>query len=169
MKIRYEVKFGRRCPCDDRSGTSSTHTKAFLFWKLNVRRASSPADCTYFLGQAVNMPTISNIYLITAISTIGGLLQGFDISSLSVIIGTKAFKKHYGSPDSSTQGGITASISGGSFLGCWASFALIDRLGRVRLLQVGCIIFIIGAILCAASVDIAMLIVGRLLCGFGVG
>lgn len=111
----------------------------------------------------------ANIYIITVITTIGGLLQGFDISSLSVIISTTPFKKHYGNPTSSTQGGITVSISGGSFLGCWAAFLLIDRLGRRTLLQVGCVVFIVGAILCAASVDIAMLIVGRLLCGFGVG
>lgn len=36
-------------------------------------------------------------------------------------------------------------------------------------MQIGAIIFIIGAILCAASVDIAMLILGRVLCGLAVG
>ncbi|KAF2101747.1 general substrate transporter [Rhizodiscina lignyota] len=115
------------------------------------------------------MRKLSNIYAITSIVVIGGLLQGFDISSLSAIISTKPFKTHYGSPDSTTQGGITASISGGSFIGCLAAFALMDYLGRRLLLQIGDVIFIIGAILCAASVDIAMLIVGRFLCGFGVG
>lgn len=112
---------------------------------------------------------ISNIYAITPIVIIGGLLQGFDISSLSAIISTKPFKTHYGNPDSTTQGGITAAISGGSFIGCFAAFALMDRTGRRTLLQIGCWIFIVGAVLCAASVDIAMLIVGRFLCGFGVG
>lgn len=112
---------------------------------------------------------ISNIYLITAIVVIGGLLQGFDISSLSGILGTKPFKEHFGATTSATQGGITATISGGSFMGCHAAFFLIDRLGRKPLLQVACIIFVIGAILCAASVDVAMLIVGRFICGFAVG
>ena len=115
------------------------------------------------------MKTTSNIYLITVIVTIGGLLQGFDISSLSAIISTKPFKAYYGKPDADLQGGITASISGGSFMGCHFAFFLIDRIGRRLLLQVGCIIFIVGAILCAASVDVAMLIVGRFICGFGVG
>lgn len=112
---------------------------------------------------------ITNLYAIVAIVTIGGLLQGFDISSLSAILGTKAFNKHYGKADSSTQGGITASISGGSFMGCHGAFLLIDRIGRRAVLQLGCVIFIVGAILCTASVDIAMLIVGRFVCGFAVG
>ncbi len=112
---------------------------------------------------------ISNIYFITAIVTIGGLLQGFDISSLSAILSTKPFKKHFDSPNAAQQGGITASISGGSFLGCHFAFFLIDRIGRKTILQIGCVIFTVGAILCTASVDIGMLIVGRLTCGFGVG
>ena len=112
---------------------------------------------------------ITNLYAIVAIVTIGGLLQGFDISSLSAILGTKAFNTHYGKANSSTQGGITASISGGSFMGCHGAFLLIDRIGRRAVLQVGCLIFIVGAVLCTASVDIAMLIVGRFVCGFAVG
>lgn len=115
------------------------------------------------------MYQLSNIYAITSIVIIGGLLQGFDISSLSGILGSKPFKHYYGKPDADVQGGVTATISGGSLIGCYGAFILIDRIGRRTLLQVGCVIFIIGAILCATSVDIAMLIVGRFVCGFGVG
>lgn len=115
------------------------------------------------------MTKISNIYFITTVVVIGGLLQGFDISSLSAILSTEAFKNHYGSLNSATQGGITATISGGSFVGCLAAFLLIDRIGRKPVLQIGCIVFIVGAILCTASVDVAMLIVGRFVCGFAVG
>jgi hypothetical protein len=35
------------------------------------------------------LPHITNIYVIAALATIGGLIQGFDVSSLSAIIGTK--------------------------------------------------------------------------------
>jgi MFS family permease len=112
---------------------------------------------------------LSNIYIITAFLVIGGLLQGFDISSLSAILSTKPFKEEFDSPTADQQGGITASISGGSFLGCLVNIFVVDRFGRRRTLMAGCVIFVIGAIICAASVDIAMLIVGRLLCGGAVG
>jgi MFS family permease len=111
----------------------------------------------------------SNIYVITAFLVIGGLLQGFDISSLSAILSTKPFKEEFDSPTADQQGGITASISGGSFLGCLVNIFVVDRFGRRRTLMAGCVIFVIGAVICAASVDIAMLIVGRLLCGGAVG
>ncbi|KAF3070194.1 MFS glucose transporter mfs1 [Trichoderma lentiforme] len=112
---------------------------------------------------------ISNIYVITAFLVIGGLLQGFDISSLSAILSTKPFKEEFDSPTADQQGGITASISGGSFLGCLVNMFVVDRFGRRYTMMAGCIIFVIGAVICTASVDIAMLIVGRLLCGGAVG
>lgn len=38
------------------------------------------------------MYQIGNIYFITAIAVIGGALFGFDISSMSAIIGTQQYK-----------------------------------------------------------------------------
>ena len=32
---------------------------------------------------------LSNLYVISALATIGGLIQGFDVSSMSAIIGTE--------------------------------------------------------------------------------
>ena len=34
------------------------------------------------------MKQLSNVYIISALATIGGLIQGFDVSSMSAIIGT---------------------------------------------------------------------------------
>lgn len=34
------------------------------------------------------MKQFSNVYIISALATIGGLIQGFDVSSMSAIIGT---------------------------------------------------------------------------------
>lgn len=111
----------------------------------------------------------NSIWAITPFLVIGGLLQGFDISSMSAIINTEAWQQYYGHPSASTQGGITASISGGSFVGCYANMLTIDRLGRRLTMQIACVVFIVGAILAAASVDVAMLIVGRFLSGLAVG
>ena len=34
-------------------------------------------------------PAITNLYLVSGAATIGGLIQGFDVSSMSAIIATK--------------------------------------------------------------------------------
>ncbi|KAI9840397.1 MAG: hypothetical protein M1837_001655 [Sclerophora amabilis] len=124
------------------------------------------------------MYEIGNIYFITAIAVIGGGLFGFDIASMSAIIGTTQYKTYFNQypPDAETsgplpdvQGGITASMPGGSFLGALISGFLSDILGRKKAIQVGCIVWCIGSIIVCASQNIAMLVVGRILNGFSVG
>lgn len=93
--------------------------------------------------------TLGNIYLITAIAVIGGGLFGFDISSMSAIISTPQYKCYFdqsgdGSctgPTSSVQGGITASMPGGSWLGALISGFLSDILGRKRAIMLGAVIW----------------------------
>ena len=122
------------------------------------------------------MALIGNLYVITAIAVVGGGLFGFDISSMSAIIGGSAYICYFNQgdepckgPSSSTQGGITASMPGGSFVGAIASGFLSDSLGRRRAIQIGCIIWCIGSILVCASQNIGMLVVGRFINGLAVG
>ncbi|KAI0394683.1 high-affinity glucose transporter [Xylariaceae sp. FL0594] len=122
-----------------------------------------------------------NIYVIAATSVIGGALFGFDISSMSAIIATQPYKCQFNGqgndpvtgecrgPDASMQGGITAAMPGGSWLGALFSGYLSDRVGRKTSIQVGAIIWIIGCIIVAAAQNIPMLIVGRIINGFSVG
>ena len=74
------------------------------------------------------MKKIGNIYFITAIAVIGGGLFGFDISSMSAIIGTEQYSCFFNQgevackgPRSDVQGGITAAMPGGSFIGALLS------------------------------------------------
>ncbi|OCT44152.1 High-affinity glucose transporter [Cladophialophora carrionii] len=125
------------------------------------------------------MYQIGNIYFITAIAVIGGGLFGFDISSMSAIIGTQQYKCYFNQgphgppqcsgPRSDVQGGITASMPGGSFVGALASGFLSDIFGRKRAIQIGAVIWCIGSIIVCASQNIGMLIVGRFINGFSVG
>lgn len=92
---------------------------------------------------------VGNIYLISAIAIIGGGLFGFDMSSMSAIIGTNQYKCYFnqGDPDICTgpkanvQGGITASMAGGSFLGALSSGYLSDILGRKIAIMIGSVIW----------------------------
>jgi len=128
------------------------------------------------------MYTVGNVYVIAAVAVVGGALFGFDISSMSAIISTKAYLCYFNQgplyldtdgkcsgPDPDVQGGITASMPGGSWLGALVSGYLSDILGRKKSIQVGSIIWCIGSIIVCASQNIGMLIAGRIINGFAVG
>ncbi|KAI1081077.1 general substrate transporter [Whalleya microplaca] len=127
------------------------------------------------------MKKFGNIYVIAATSVIGGALFGFDISSMSAIIATQPYKCQFNAqgnnpdtgecqgPDDVLQGGITAAMPGGSWLGALISGILSDWLGRKTSIQIGAIIWIVGSVLVCASQNIPMLIVGRVINGLSVG
>ena len=72
-------------------------------------------------------------------------------------------------PTSSVQGGISAAMPGGSFIGALASGILTDWLGRKRAIQWGAVIWCIGSIIVCSSFSIAQLVVGRFINGVAVG
>ncbi len=115
------------------------------------------------------MITFYNPYLVTAISCIGGMLFGFDISSVSAFVSDDNYLSYFHSPDSVTQGGITSSMSGGSFLGCFAASWVSDRYGRKLPIMISSIIWCIGAAIQSSSQNRAQLICGRLISGIGIG
>lgn len=125
------------------------------------------------------LPQVGNIYFITAIAVIGGGLFGFDISSMSAIIGTQQYRCYFNQggvndegqcagPDADVQGGITAAMPGGSFVGALISGFLSDILGRKRTIQIGAVVWCIGSAITAASQNIGMLVVGRFINGVSI-
>ncbi|KAL2262776.1 hypothetical protein VTK26DRAFT_70 [Humicola hyalothermophila] len=111
----------------------------------------------------------SNVYFICGFAAIGGGLFGFDISSMSGVLGTQAYKRYFNNPVSYAQGGITAAMPAGSLVGSLTSSFLADKYSRKVALQISCVLWIIGSILMAAAQNIAMLCVGRVICGLCVG
>ncbi|KAH9209568.1 general substrate transporter [Leptodontidium sp. 2 PMI_412] len=106
------------------------------------------------------LPKLTNLFVVSGFITIGGLIQGFDVSSLSAIIGTH---------QAVTQGGVTASMAGGSLLGALFSSLVSDKYGRRDSLFIGSVVFVIGSALMAAVRNLQMLIVSRIVNGFAVG
>ncbi|CDK26983.1 unnamed protein product [Kuraishia capsulata CBS 1993] len=117
----------------------------------------------------MRLPKFYNTYLTAAVATIGGSLFGFDVSSMSAIIGTEQYTTYFNNPSSTLQGGITAAMSGGSLVGALLAAFVSDRLGRRTAIQFSCILWIIGSIICCAAQNVAMLIVGRVINGLCVG
>ncbi|KAJ5148109.1 High-affinity glucose transporter [Penicillium atrosanguineum] len=127
---------------------------------------------------------VGNIYVIAAVAVIGGGLFGFDISSMSAILGTTAYKCYFnegplGPPftdddqcsglSSLNQGGVTAAMPAGSWLGALISGYISDRMGRKYSIMVGCIIWCIGSAIICASQNVGMLVAGRVINGLCVG
>lgn len=115
------------------------------------------------------MYTITNIYVLAAFGTIGGALFGFDISSMSAWLGADQYTDYFNHPSSDLQGGITASMSGGSFIGAIGAGFVADKLGRKRALQIACAIFVVGCAIVCSSQNVAQLIVGRIINGLAIG
>ncbi|KAI1423466.1 general substrate transporter [Xylaria sp. FL1777] len=111
----------------------------------------------------------SNVYFICGFAAIGGGLFGFDISSMSGVLGTEAYKNYFDNPVSYRQGGITASMPAGSLVGSLVSSFVADRFSRKVALQVSCVLWIIGSIIQCAAQNVGMLCAGRIIAGLCVG
>ena len=55
--------------------------------------------------KGITFPKIYNTYFLAIISTIGGMLFGFDISSISAIIVTEQYVNYFDNPSGLWQGG----------------------------------------------------------------
>jgi len=100
---------------------------------------------------------------------VGGMLFGFDISSMSGVLGTEAYKRYFNNPIGTVQGAITASMPAGSLVGALSSSFIADKLSRRAALQVGGLIFILGAILQCSAQNRGHLCVGRVISGIAIG
>ncbi|KAF2673372.1 high affinity glucose transporter [Microthyrium microscopicum] len=112
---------------------------------------------------------IYNTYAICGFAALGGMLFGFDISSMSGVLGTEAYKQYFHHPRASVQGGITASMPAGSLVGALISPFIADRFSRRAAIQIGGLIFVLGAIIQCSAQNIGHLCAGRVVSGIAIG
>ncbi|KAF9931781.1 hypothetical protein FBU30_009585 [Linnemannia zychae] len=112
---------------------------------------------------------LNNVYFLGGFATMGGMLFGFDISSMSGVVGTERYQNYFNHPSSSLQGGIVASMAAGSFFGALLAGPLGDKISRKRTIMLAATIWIIGSIIQCAAQNTSMLIVGRIINGVSVG
>lgn len=98
---------------------------------------------------------VGNIYVIASIAVVGGGLFGFDIASISAQLTEPAYLCYFNQgphgppfddqdcsgPTSLHQGGISAAMPAGSWLGALISGPLSDRIGRKKAIIIGSIIW----------------------------
>ncbi|KAK5168748.1 uncharacterized protein LTR77_006057 [Saxophila tyrrhenica] len=109
------------------------------------------------------------MHFLAIISTIGGMLFGFDISSISAIIITDQYVGYFHNPSGLWQGGIGAALAGGSIVGASCSGFISDKFGRRDSIAFACLWWLAGTAVQVATTSRAELIVGRVLNGVCVG
>jgi SP family arabinose:H+ symporter-like MFS transporter len=114
-----------------------------------------------------NGKTSRFFWLLTVLSTIGGFLFGYDTSNIGIVEGF--LPGSYVSVNPFIKGYLFSGVSLGAAVGALLAAALIDKYGRKYMLIFDALLYSIGAILSAFTVDLFMLLVSRTLIGIAVG
>ncbi|ESW99477.1 hypothetical protein KL918_001589 [Ogataea parapolymorpha] len=129
----------------------------------------------------VEAPLTVKAYLMCAFGALGGILFGYDSGYISGVMGMDYFiheftgKVKQGDSDpsfvlgSSEKSLITSILSAGTFIGAVCAGDLADMFGRRTIIVTGCGIYSVGVALQIASTTVALLSVGRVIAGLGVG
>ncbi|KAJ5874235.1 uncharacterized protein N7529_002665 [Penicillium soppii] len=118
----------------------------------------------------------SNGYIMIFYVALGSFTYGFNNSVIGSVLGLKSFLEYFdlssNAGDSSSNsiiGAASGLFAGGGAIGAMLLAWLADKTGRVRSMQVTCVICIISGAIQGGSVHIAMFLIGRFLSGIGVG
>ncbi len=104
---------------------------------------------------------------LTVISTLGGLLFGYDTG---VISGALLYMRDDLAMNAVEEAWVVSSLLfPGAAVGALLGGRIADALGRKRSLIVCAVIFLVGALACAIAPNVALMVVARILLGFGVG
>jgi MFS transporter, SP family, major inositol transporter len=104
---------------------------------------------------------------LTVISTLGGLLFGYDTG---VISGALLYMKADLNLTTFSEAVVVSSLLfPGAACGALLGGKLADKLGRKGSLLVCAGLFFVGALICATAPNVAIMTIGRIILGFGVG
>ncbi|KAK5086777.1 hypothetical protein LTS08_007190 [Lithohypha guttulata] len=76
------------------------------------------------------LPKIYNTYFVAMVATSGGMLFGFDISSMSAIILSDQYNDYFNTPSGITQGAIGSALAAGSVVGSIVAGPISNKIGR---------------------------------------
>jgi sugar porter (SP) family MFS transporter len=128
--------------------------------------------------ERVDAPLTFRTWMICGFASFGGIFFGYDSGYISGVMGMNYFiheftGKAYGSDnfalDSWQKSLITSILSAGTFFGALMAGDFADWKGRRPTIIGSCLLFMVGVVLQIASTTVALLTVGRIIAGFGVG
>jgi sugar porter (SP) family MFS transporter len=106
------------------------------------------------------------VYIAAIFAAVGGLLFGYDTG---VISGALIFiKQSFGLSIFQQELAVSSVLVGAAVLAITGG-SLSDRFGRRKMLLITSVVFIAGALVCAAAGSIQILILGRVIVGAGIG
>ncbi|KAK4929636.1 hypothetical protein LTR66_016146, partial [Elasticomyces elasticus] len=113
------------------------------------------------------------LLLCVAAISLGGAVIGIDTGIIATVIAQESFNDFMFPPGtanaSSLLGAIVAMSSTGSAIGSLICGLTLEKLGRKWTIMISTLFTIVGALLQTAANGVAMMIVGRLVCGIALG
>lgn len=122
----------------------------------------------------IEAPVTWKAYLICAFASFGGIFFGYDSGYINGVTASKVFIHIVEGPTATALSGphnslIVSILSAGTFFGALIAGDAAETIGRRLTIVAGCVIYIIGCVLQAASHSLGLLVAGRLIAGLGVG
>ncbi|OAP57356.1 hypothetical protein AYL99_08094 [Fonsecaea erecta] len=102
-------------------------------------------------------------------ASLGTFLYGYDTGIVTTTIAHPSWVEYMHHPNPALVGAVGAIYIGGEAVGSLIQIAIADRLGRLRFMQLLCVIVTAGCIIQTAAVNMGMLLAGRILTGIAVG
>lgn len=109
------------------------------------------------------------IYFLSVFVSLGVFLFGYDQGVMSGIITGPFFRDYFHQPSSAEIGTMVAILEIGAFIASLSVGKIGDLLGRRKTIFYGAVIFVLGGACQTFATGMPMMMVGRLVAGFGVG
>lgn len=106
---------------------------------------------------------------IAAFAAIGTFLFGFDTGIATTTIAHQSWIDYMNKPSKGLTGAVVSVYIAGEAVGALTQTAIADKIGRIRFMQMMCIVVTIGTSIQTGSVNMGMFLAGRVLAGFSVG
>ncbi|OJK03375.1 hypothetical protein ASPACDRAFT_1894118 [Aspergillus aculeatus ATCC 16872] len=102
-------------------------------------------------------------------AAIGTFLFGFDTGIATTTIAHESWIDYMNHPSNGLTGAVVSVYIAGEACGALTQTAIGDKLGRLRFMEMSCVVVTIGTVIQTAAVNIGMFLAGRLLAGYAVG
>ncbi|SAL99551.1 hypothetical protein [Absidia glauca] len=109
------------------------------------------------------------LYSVACFASIGQFLFGYDQGVLSGILVNADWLNQFDHPSETIQGMVVSVFLLGAWVSSYPASWVMDQFGRRLTIFSGAVTFIVGGILQTAAINMAMLMIGRLVSGFGIG